>query len=205
MRFGPASLHERFDASSIALVECYKITNTCSHIIAYTLHLARNRHILPAVLLTNYPTFCQQFAAIQRTGWQGLTAKKRKHKKNPRASSTSDFLLTKGGVICQQHEGGPGSRSARSRLGKRRGRWSSDMEQTSVPCSMRITWRGASASKQRAKCHALDKSIRQQAKDGPIQAESRGEPLPAGAPWIDERRQGFPALIKTTHFSVGLP
>ena len=27
----------------------------------------------------------------------------------------------------------------------------------------------------------------------------------AGGPWIDEGRQGFPAPIKTTHFSVGLP
>ena len=46
-------------------------------------------------------------------------------------------MLTKGGVICQQHEGGPESRSAQGRLGKGRGRRPNGggLEQTSVPRS----------------------------------------------------------------------
>ena len=80
-------------------------------------------------LLTNYPTFCQQFRALpswlKRDGVFFVLRIMLKSDgdfltlnfpqatlpiKNPRRAGHLGFLLTKGGVICQQHEGDPGFR-----------------------------------------------------------------------------------------------
>ena len=108
------------------------------------------------------------------------------------------------GIFCafgrkkRQHAAGEPKRDARAK--ERR---------TANPSAQRTpdaqTLKGRPPTKVEPNCDALDKLSGPLAQRSITQAESRGEPLPAGAPWIDEERQGFPALIKTSHFSVGLP